>query len=91
MLTAGLVISISCIIFKIKLVPGILITLSTMLFFYIIGLLITKLIDKINLDAENKAIELTEAEEMKDENPDEIEASETGEVGQEEFESTPEN
>lgn len=62
MLAAGFIISVSCILFKINLVPGLLILASTLLVFYIIGRLITKLIDKINTDAENRAVELANAE-----------------------------
>lgn len=70
MLIAGIVMSISCILFKVELVPSILIVVSTMLIFYLFGRLITKLIDKINTDAENRAVEVTKTDNRNEETID---------------------
>ncbi len=73
MLFAGIAIAISCIIFKIELIPSVLYISLTLFIFYFIGLIIDKIISKINLDAEARA------KEVKKEGEEEITESENSE------------
>ena len=57
-LFAGTVIAFTCLFNKIALVPSLLYISATLLFFYIIGLIIAKIITKINTEAELRAKEL---------------------------------
>ncbi len=66
MLFAGTVISFSCLLFKIKLVPTLLIVSATLFAFYFIGVIITKVIEKINAEVESEAEELTAVEKVND-------------------------
>lgn len=73
MLVAGIAIALSCIIFKIELIPSVLYISLTLFIFYFIGLIIDKIISKINLDAESRA------KEMKKEGEEEFSESEESE------------
>ena len=70
MLSAGSVICIACIVFKMTLLQTLLYVLFTLIGFYLIGLIIKKIIVSINRDAEERAAliaqELAEAK-MKEE------------------------
>lgn len=70
MLSAGSVICIACIFFKMTLLQTLLYVLLTLVGFYLIGLIIKKIIVSINRDAEERAAllaqELAEAK-MKEE------------------------
>lgn len=66
MLSAGSVVSIACIIYRFSLLHTLLFVLLTLIFFYIIGVIVKKIILTINHDAEERAAllkaELLEAE-----------------------------
>ena len=62
MLSAGSVISVACIIYKFTLLQTLLFVLGTLIVFYIIGLIIKKLILSINRDAEERAALLAKEE-----------------------------
>ena len=62
MLSAGSVISVACIIYKFSMLHTLLLVLGTLIVFYIIGLIIKKIILKINHDAEERAVLLAQAE-----------------------------
>jgi len=55
MLSAGSIISIACMVYKFSLFHTLLFVLVTLIVFYIIGLIIKKLIVSINRDAEQRA------------------------------------
>jgi len=55
MLSAGSIISIACIIYKFTLLHTLLLVLGTLLVFYVIGLIIKRIIVSINRDAEERA------------------------------------
>jgi len=61
MLSAGSVVSIACIIYGFSLLHTLLFVLLTLIFFYIIGLIVKKIILNINHEAEERAA-LLEAE-----------------------------
>lgn len=62
MLSAGSVISIACIIYKFDLLHTLLLVLGTLVVFYLIGLIVKKLILTINHDAEQRAALLAQEE-----------------------------
>jgi flagellar biosynthesis/type III secretory pathway M-ring protein FliF/YscJ len=96
MLFAGTVIAFTCLFNKIALVPSLLYISATLLFFYIIGLIIAKIITKINTEAELRAKELIkmqkeaalreqeEQEEQEEEPEDSEESQEQTEEGSKE-------
>ena len=55
MLSAGSIVSIACLIYKFSLFHTLLFVLLTLIFFYIIGLIVKKIILTINHDAEERA------------------------------------
>ena len=55
MLSAGSIISIACIIYKFNLLQTLLLVLGTLVVFYLIGLIVKKIILTINHDAEDRA------------------------------------
>ena len=62
MLSAGSIISIACIVYKFSLLHTLLLVLITLVVFYIIGLIIKKLIVSINRDAEQRAALIAQEE-----------------------------
>ena len=62
MLSAGSVISIACIFYKFTLLQTLLLVLGTLVVFYIIGLIVKKIILTINRDAEERAALLAQEE-----------------------------
>ena len=62
MLSAGSIISIACIIYKFTLLQTLLFVLITLIVFYIIGLVVKKLVVSINRDAEQRASLLAQEE-----------------------------
>lgn len=62
MLSAGSVISIACIIYKFSLMETLLFVLGTLILFYILGLIVKKIILSINHDAEERAALLAQEE-----------------------------
>ena len=62
MLSAGSIISIACIIYKFSLLHTLLLVLGTLIVFYIIGLIVKKIILSINRDAEARAALLAQEE-----------------------------
>lgn len=62
MLSAGSVISIACIIYKFSLMETLLLVLGTLIVFYILGLIVKKIILSINHDAEERAALLAQEE-----------------------------
>lgn len=62
MLSAGSIISIACIIYKFDLLDTLILVLSTLIVFYILGLIVKKIIVNINRDAEERAALLAQAE-----------------------------
>ena len=62
MLSAGSVISIACIIYKLSLMETLLLVLGTLILFYILGLIVKKIILSINHDAEERAALLAQEE-----------------------------
>ena len=63
MLSAGTVISIACIVYKFSLLHTLGFVLATLIVFYIIGLIIKRIIVSINKDAEERAKLLIKEEE----------------------------
>ena len=55
MLSAGSIISIACIVYKFTLLHTLILVLATLIAFYIIGLIVKKIIVSINHDAEERA------------------------------------
>lgn len=62
MLSAGSVISVACIIYEFSLTQTLLLVLGTLLVFYVIGLLVKKIVLTINYDAEKRAALLAQEE-----------------------------
>ena len=62
MLSAGSIISIACIIYRFTLLQTLLLVLGTLIVFYLIGLIIKKIILTINHDAEDRAALLAQEE-----------------------------
>jgi mannitol-specific phosphotransferase system IIBC component len=62
MLSAGSIISIACIIYKFSMMETLLFVLGTLILFYIIGLIVKKIILSINHDAEERAALLAQEE-----------------------------
>lgn len=69
MLSAGSIISVACIFYKFTFMHTLILVLATLVVFYLIGLIVKKIILKINRDAEERAAVLAqeEAEEMQKE------------------------
>ena len=63
MLSAGSVISIACIVYKFSLLQTLSFVLATLVVFYLIGLIIKRIILSINKDAEERAMLLIKEEE----------------------------
>ncbi len=55
MLSAGSIISVACIIYKFSLLYTLILVLATLIVFYLIGLIVKKIILTINHDAEERA------------------------------------
>ena len=62
MLSAGSVISVACIIYDFDLLRTLILVLSTLVVFYLIGLIIKKIVVKINHEAEERAVLLAQEE-----------------------------
>ena len=62
MLSAGSIISIACIIYKFSMMETLLLVLGALILFYIIGLIVKKIILSINHDAEERAALLAQEE-----------------------------
>ncbi len=62
MLSAGSIISIACIIYNFSMMETLLLVLGTLLVFYVIGLIVKKIILSINRDAEERAALLAQEE-----------------------------
>ena len=62
MLSAGSIISIACIVYGFSMMNTLLLVLGTLVVFYLIGLIIRKIILKINRDAEERAALLAQEE-----------------------------
>ncbi len=62
MLSAGSIISIACIIYRFDLLHTLLFVLGTLIVFYLIGLIVKKIILTINRDAEERAALLAQEE-----------------------------
>lgn len=63
MLSAGSIISIACIVYKFSLLQTLILVLATLVVFYVIGLILKKIILSINRDAEQRAALLAQEEE----------------------------
>ena len=62
MLSAGSIISIACIVYGFTMTTTLLLVLGTLIVFYIIGLIVKKIILAINRDAEQRAALLAQEE-----------------------------
>ena len=62
MLSAGSIISIACIVYKFSLLQTLILVLATLVVFYVIGLILKKIILSINRDAEQRAALLAQEE-----------------------------
>ena len=62
MLSAGSIISIACIVYNFSLLHTLIAVLATLVVFYLIGLIIKKIILTINHDAEERAAMLAQEE-----------------------------
>ncbi len=62
MLFAGSIVSIACIVYKFSLLQTLAFVLATLIIFYIIGLIVKKIVLTINRDAEERAIFLAKEE-----------------------------
>ena len=63
MLFAGSIVSIACIVYKFSLLHTLIWVLATLIVFYMIGLVIKKIVLNINHDAELRAVLLAKEEE----------------------------
>lgn len=79
MLFAGSIVSIACIVYKFSLIQTLSFVLATLIVFYMIGLIVKKIVLTINHDVEERAIllarEETEARQKELKESEEIEAS----------------
>ena len=62
MLSAGSIISIACIVYDFSMMTTLLLVLGTLVVFYLIGLIVKKIILSINKDAEDRAALLAQEE-----------------------------
>lgn len=62
MLSAGSIISIACIVYDFSLLHTLLLVLGTLIVFYLVGLVVKKIILSINRDAEARAALLAQEE-----------------------------
>ncbi len=62
MLSAGSIISVACIIYRFSLLHTLLLVLGTLIVFYVIGLIVKRIILSINRDAEERAALLAQEE-----------------------------
>ena len=62
MLSAGSIISIACIVYKFNMLQTLLLVLVTLVVFYILGLIVKKIIVSFNRDAEQRAALLAQEE-----------------------------
>lgn len=62
MLSAGSIISIACIVYGFTMTTTLLLVLGTLIVFYLIGLIVKKIILAINRDAEQRAAFLAQEE-----------------------------
>lgn len=62
MLFAGSIVSIACIVYKFSLIQTLSFVLATLVVFYIIGLIVKKIVLTINHDAEERAVLLAREE-----------------------------
>jgi mannitol-specific phosphotransferase system IIBC component len=62
MLSAGSIISIACIIYKFSMLKTLLLVLGALVLFYLIGLIVKRIILSINHDAEERAALLAQEE-----------------------------
>ena len=62
MLSAGSIISIACIVYGFSMLHTLLVVLGTLIVFYLIGLIIRKIILSVNRDAERRASLLAQEE-----------------------------
>lgn len=62
MLSAGSIISIACIVYGFTMTTTLLLVLGTLIVFYLIGLIVKKIILAINRDAEQRAALLAQEE-----------------------------
>lgn len=62
MLSAGSIISIACIVYGFTMTTTLLLVLGTLIVFYLIGLIVKKIILAINQDAEQRAALLAQEE-----------------------------
>ncbi|MBP3569465.1 MAG: hypothetical protein J6K04_09910 [Lachnospiraceae bacterium] len=62
MLSAGSIISVACIFYKFTLMQTLIFVLATLIVFYLLGLIVKKIILSINKDAEERAALLAQAE-----------------------------
>ena len=62
MLTAGSIISIACIVYDFTLLQTLTFVLATLVVFYILGLILKKIIVSINHDAEHRAALIAQEE-----------------------------
>ncbi len=85
MLLAGTVIAFTCLLNKIPLTTSFLYIAASLLFFYILGLIINGIITKMNTEAEARAKELKKMQKEAEEK-----AKEEAEARAEEKENTPE-
>ena len=63
MLFAGSIVSIACIVYKLSLLHTLIWVLATLIVFYMIGLIIKKIVLNINHDAEQRSVLLAKEEE----------------------------
>ena len=62
MLSAGSIISVACIVYQFSLTHTLLLVLATLVVFYLMGLVVKKIILNINRDAEERAALLAQEE-----------------------------
>lgn len=62
MLFAGSIISVACIVYDFSLLHTLILVLATLIVFYLVGLIVKKIILKINHDAEERAALLAQEE-----------------------------
>lgn len=66
MLSAGAIVSIFCIIYKVDTLYGLKLLLGMLIVFYIVGLVVKRIFSKIQEDANQRAAKIKEMEEAAD-------------------------
>jgi len=90
MLSAGTIISVACIVYRFTLLQTLCFVLATLIVFYMIGLIVKRVIVSINKDAEKRAALLAK-EELEAQQKEQAESEEVEQGNAAAFEAQAEN